>query len=156
MFEDQQSMTNAQLQAQLALMYNRYAMRITAPLQLIGRAMRACKQVVRQATTSPRAFAQRAVLALLRFILPTIKRHPVLMAWARRVYRRFPAVGERVRLRLRPTISTSTESSSMQPVATTRHIPYTWDTTTSPVRHFKAMLSHELQQRQNKKDRVYK
>lgn len=116
--------------------------------------MRVCKQVVRHATTSPRIFVQRAVLALLRSILPTIKRHPVLMGWARRVYRRFPAIGERVRLRLRP--ATSTESSPIQSVATTRHIPYAWDTTTSPARHFKTMLSHELQQRKNKKNRVYK
>lgn len=141
---DKKHMTNEQLRAQLDAMYASTSWRVTAPLRLISTIARTGRQFV----ASPRSYAKRAVLGLVRWAAPRIRRSPTLMNWVAHLRDRYPAAWDRFTLRLRPAIAQSTVSMLEQPVIAPVAVDPTdaWSMT-SQAGQFKKLLAQELQKR---------
>ncbi len=151
MTDDQNTMSAEQLQAQLDAVYASTSWKITAPLRLFGKGVITSKNWLRQAVASPRAAARRSTMALMRGAVAMIKNSPLMMRMVTHVRRKYPRASRRFISQLPPAIGVTTPSLVVPRVVVTCDPPYAWSSAMSQTGHFKQMLSHELQQRQNKK-----
>ncbi|HYD60215.1 MAG TPA: FkbM family methyltransferase [Noviherbaspirillum sp.] len=134
----------------VADIYASRSWKVTAPLRWLGCAARRGKSELRQAVTSPRTFAIRAVFAVLRRIFPLVERNPELAALARRLQRRFPALADRVMRRLK-TAAPGLPNQLVQFSSLVQDDLPVWGNATSPAGQFKTSLLRELQKRQKSK-----
>jgi FkbM family methyltransferase len=128
--------------------------KISAPLRWSGRFVIVGKDLARQAIASPRGFARRCVLALLRRAVQVIRRSPALSELAWRIYGRFPVLGERMMRHARSsgsagiTAAPGIAADSARDLLSLSDAPLAWTELLSPSKDFKGMLSRELQHRQ--------
>jgi FkbM family methyltransferase len=122
--------------------------KITAPLRSSGRAIIIGKDLARQAVASPRGFARRCIIALLRRAVQLIRRSPLLAESAWRIYTSFPVLCERVMRHLRSSGSTNIAVDSARELRSLSDAQLAWTESVSRSTDFKDMLSHELRQRQ--------
>jgi hypothetical protein len=142
---------HAQLQAQLEAVYASTSWKITAPLRFAGAIVIVTKACARQMLTSPRAFAMRIAAGCVRRAIPMVRGSDLLKRLAFRIRDRYPAVWERAVGPYRPGLPVPGNVSQAHPAAVTFDPPYAWNSAVSQAGHFKQMLTHELQQRQNNK-----
>jgi FkbM family methyltransferase len=127
--------------------------KISAPLRSSGRVMIVGKDLARQAIASPRGFARRCVVALLRRAVQLVRRSPFLAESAWRIYGRFPVLGERMMRHVRSSGSADIAADSACDLMALADAPLAWTESVSLSTDFKGMLSRELQQRQTSESR---
>jgi hypothetical protein len=111
------------------------------------------KDLARQAIASPRGFARRCVVALLRRAVQLLRRSPFLAESAWRIYGRFPVLGERMMRHVRSSGSADIAADSACDLMALADAPLAWTESVSLSTDFKGMLSRELQQRQTSESR---
>jgi flagellar biosynthesis GTPase FlhF len=122
--------------------------KITDPLRKVGSIVIIGKNLVRRTSASPRAFARRYALAIVRRAVPLVRRSPFLTEWAWRIYGRYPVVGERMLRHARSSGSADAADRSAHEPFAISDVPSAWTQSASLNSHFKTMLSRELQRRQ--------
>jgi FkbM family methyltransferase len=142
-----QALVNA-MNNQLHDIYASTSWKITDPMRRVGKVIIIGGDLVRRTSASPRAFAQRYALAIVRRAVPLVRRSPFLTEWAWRIYGRYPVVGERMLRHARYSASADMADRSAHEPFAISDVPSAWTQSASLNSHFKTMLLRELQRRQ--------
>jgi FkbM family methyltransferase len=142
-----QALVNA-MSHQLQDVYSSTSWKITTPLRKAGRVVINGKELARQVTVSPRASARRYGGALVRRIVPLVRRSPFLTEFAWRIYGRYPVIGEYMLRHVKSSGSADAADLSIDELSALSDMPSAWTQSTSLTSHFKTMLSRELRRRE--------